>query len=354
MKGVEKKISLMDFTIALALIITGVIIKDSAGLFFIFTGLLYSLYQILFYFGVIDLSITEITEKILGDQDSFDPVSKMGAIAYLLALSFILIYYNLRITLDQVIFLGIFVTLLVRKTGKFLSDWTPFALLIFAYDAMRGIADDLGSTVCYQGLISAEKALFLGHLPTRWLQENFFHPGIINGYDVLAVNLYFLHFTPAVLFAVFLWMKDRNLFIKFRDCMILVSYAALITFLLFPSAPPWLAQEKGYISGIDRILSEINQENAFIPKGLPSIYILVNSNPVAAIPSLHAAYPSILFLFAVRWSRKALPLILLPLSVGLSSVYLGEHYIIDILIGFIYAILAYLIIEKLHKNSTQS
>jgi membrane-associated phospholipid phosphatase len=66
------------------------------------------------------------------------------------------------------------------------------------------------------------------------------------------------------------------------------------------------------------------------------------SNPVAAMPSLHAAIPMMLALFfwsrARWWLRAVLASYVLAMAVTL--VYTGEHYVIDELLGWAYAALS--------------
>jgi membrane-associated phospholipid phosphatase len=65
-------------------------------------------------------------------------------------------------------------------------------------------------------------------------------------------------------------------------------------------------------------------------------------NLVAAMPSLHAAYPAMLLLFFWndgRWWRIGLALY--TLAMGFSLVYGGEHFVIDVLVGWLYAGIAY-------------
>ena len=68
------------------------------------------------------------------------------------------------------------------------------------------------------------------------------------------------------------------------------------------------------------------------------------ANPVAAMPSLHAAYPMLLLLFfwrrAGRWRWL---LALYPLAMGFTLVYAAEHYVVDILFGWLYAVAVYLV-----------
>jgi len=63
---------------------------------------------------------------------------------------------------------------------------------------------------------------------------------------------------------------------------------------------------------------------------------------VAAMPSLHAAYPAMLLLFFWRdgW-RLRIPFALYTLAMGFALVYGGEHFVTDILVGWLYAAVAY-------------
>ena len=62
------------------------------------------------------------------------------------------------------------------------------------------------------------------------------------------------------------------------------------------------------------------------------------ANPYAAIPSLHAGWS--LLVVITLWpfvSRAWRPLLVAyPLAMGLTLVYTGEHYVIDILLGWLY------------------
>jgi membrane-associated phospholipid phosphatase len=68
-------------------------------------------------------------------------------------------------------------------------------------------------------------------------------------------------------------------------------------------------------------------------------------NLVAAVPSLHAAYPLLMTLFVGAKLPKLVPLLTVyVLAVWMAIVYLGEHYVFDIVTGVIYAVLAYLLV----------
>ena len=129
--------------------------------------------------------------------------------------------------------------------------------------------------------------------------------------------------------------------------LILLSMAAFVTYLLLPVAPPWWADQYGYVTGVLHLRDTGFQGlahifgfgNYFYSYSLYSI----SSNDVAAFPSLHAAYPFLAFLFARRAFGKAGCLMLAYTAcIWFAIVYLGEHWVVDIIGGVAYASVAYL------------
>ena len=75
-----------------------------------------------------------------------------------------------------------------------------------------------------------------------------------------------------------------------------------------------------------------------------SVSRLIDPNPYAAIPSLHAGYAFLCFLFVVtiawktRWRWSALGIgAIYPLAQSFAVVYTGNHYVVDLMIGYLYA-----------------
>ena len=73
------------------------------------------------------------------------------------------------------------------------------------------------------------------------------------------------------------------------------------------------------------------------------------ANPVAAVPSLHAAYTLLITLIlwrrAPRWGR--LVLAAYPWAMAFALVYTAEHYFVDILLGWIYALVAFWTVSRM-------
>ena len=223
------------------------------------------------------------------------------------------------------------------RRWQFVRDFAPFVLLLLSYDAMRGFADDLGMQVRVRYVIDWERALFFGHVPTQELQGWLFDPESSRWYDYVAALLHVMHFLVPLLFAALIWQHHREHYWPLVISLVLVSYAGFVTFMLLPTAPPWWAGRMGELEGV-RLVHE----------GLPALSLLydkLSPNPVAAMPSLHAAYPWLFLLFGLRlWGRRGLAMALYPAAVYAAVVYLGHHYVVDLIGGVIYASATYYVV----------
>lgn len=268
-------------------------------------------------------------------------------IIYISLMTALMIWQGIGIDPSRYGFVLLLASLLVKRTRSFILDWTPFLFILLSYDFLRGFADNLGQRVDYLGLIEMEQKLF-GSIPTIELQKIFYNPRAPSLLDFIATIFYFLHFALPLSFGFILWLYNRGHFRQFVTGILLLSYTGWVTFLIYPAAPPWLASNEGYLPGVHKILDVTL--GAFPDKwSLPSIYHNFNPNPVAAMPSLHAAYPLMILLFALKFFKfKALIFIPFVLGVWISIVYLGEHYVIDIIAGALYAIIFYFVAIRLH------
>ncbi|MFH1447359.1 MAG: phosphatase PAP2 family protein [Candidatus Micrarchaeota archaeon] len=247
---------------------------------------------------------------------------------------------------EQMLFFGLVGAMYLGKGKRFLRDWIPFVLLILAYEAMRGFADNVGQGVHYTEMIRFDK--LFGVVPTICLQEMFYTKGVIGLHDVAATGIYLLHFSAPLILAYVFWCEGRTrLFKHISSTIIITSYAALIIFLLFPAAPPWLAYERGYLPEVHKIIRDVTE--VWEIGILWTVYQLMNPNAVAAMPSLHAAYPWIVYMYALRrWGTHLF--VLFPIAMALSLVYLGEHYVVDVLAGILLSTIVYFFVESIFRK----
>lgn len=242
-------------------------------------------------------------------------------------------------TPDKIIVFLFFFFLIFRQATFVLKRLLPFVLILLVYDSFRGIADNLNTHVNYTFMIDADRFLF-GDLPTATLQ-NWLWDGRVQWFDIALYLPYMLHFVLPVGMAIVVWKNRRKLYWNYVAAFSVVSFAAFFTFILFPAAPPWLAVENGYLEGIRRISSDV--WFALGISDFPSVYNQISPNPVAAMPSLHAAWAILLYIFVLKlygrwWGLLALSY---PLVIAFVIIYQGEHYVIDALVSVIYALGAY-------------
>jgi PAP2 superfamily len=262
---------------------------------------------------------------------------------YILLMTVVLLSLGVSISPDRYFFVLLLPGLLIGRARRFVLDWMPFLLLLFSYEFLRGLAGKAGP-VHYLGAIRLDSLLF-GTPPTVLLQQRFFHPGTVSLYDEAATLVYLLHFVLPLTFAYLLWLRDGQQFLCFTLAFLAVSYAALLTFLLFPAAPPWMASQKGLLPPVQELVG-VTLAASPSHLHLPTLYQFFDANPVAAIPSLHAAYPFLVWLFGLRFfGRRALLFTPYVLAVWLSIVYLGEHYVTDIVAGALYGLVGFWLTE---------
>ncbi len=271
-----------------------------------------------------------------------DLVLKGFSIYYLMFLfvSFVLIYLSggaLVLAPDHLFLLLLSFIIIFNKGGEMIRSFSKYFILLASYDALSGFVPFLNSYVNYNAPIQFDTFIGGGLLPTKILQTALepFQPSI----NIIMVFFYTLHFFIPFIFGAILWFKRKELYEYFFLSFIVASYLGLLTFLILPVAPPWLAAQKGLID-IRHITLEVDLQNNIV--SMPSIYYFFNANPVAAFPSLHFAYPMITAYFVILgFGKKTAPIaILYPLIMGISIIYLGEHYILDIIGGTAYAIIS--------------
>jgi len=267
-------------------------------------------------------------------------------IVYVLFGCAFMISHRIWFSPDQFFLFAIIGVLLLGRLKQFLSDWTPFLSLFLGYEYLRGFVPLIDKNVHIFQMINIDKAIF-GLVPTIKLQSLLYNPLRLQWYDYVAVTLYICHFIAPMITGFLFWLKDREFFRKFTAGLLVLSYAAFLTFLVFPAMPPWMASSQGFLPPVKEVTGVVMSHFFKSPFTLPSIYSFFRPNPVAAMPSLHAAFPMLIFLFALKKSWK-IGIFLIPyvLGVWFAVIYLGEHYFIDVVMGALYATLAFVLVEK--------
>ncbi len=257
-----------------------------------------------------------------------------------------------RTTLAIIIMVGLALTSIGsswRDTAQVVIDWLPFTAVLLLYDRTRGVADALGIRLHEADILDAEKWLFGGTEPTRWLQQHLYNPAHVYWYDALITLVYTSHFLATPILAALLWLRARALWLRYISRVVLLSLAGLITYCLFPEAPPWMAARDGLTEPVARLSARgwiwLHAGN------LDSTLARAQnegSNPVAAMPSLHVAFATLVAIMiagGIR-SRWRYLLYLYPVAMGYTLVYTGEHYVLDLVAGVGYAVAVHVALNR--------
>jgi membrane-associated phospholipid phosphatase len=182
--------------------------------------------------------------------------------------------------------------------------------------------------------IVADRALGLGALPNSRLQQavaRLPRAGTINRFLTWAHWLWF--FEPYLSLAVIL-ARHHERFPRAARQMAAIFDLGCAVYFAVPTAPPWWAAENG-LTGTDevrRIMVEVGETTW--GGAWERMYDALGGNPWAAMPSLHFAtsLQAALALSeagrgegALGWGYAG--------TLGFALVYLGEHYVTDLLAG---------------------
>lgn len=270
-------------------------------------------------------------------------VTVLAPVVYLVTLVVVTITSGLPLGHDQLflwIVLGLAAFSLAgwRSWGRMLLEWLPVLGLLVLYDNLRGAVTVPDGQAHVWPQIDFDRWLGGGELPTVWLQRHLYDPNHIQWYDVGIWCVYLSHFFTVWIVAAVLWKVSYHRFHRYMALVVMVTLMAFLTYWLYPAQPPWLAAQLGEIPPVAKIVPTV-----WGHLGVPVAENLFETgnglvNLVAAMPSLHAAYPAMLLCFFWRdgiWWRLVLGAY--TLAMGFTLVYGGEHFVADILVGWLYA-----------------
>ena len=229
-----------------------------------------------------------------------------------------------------------------QQQRQMIGDLTLYAGMWLSYDYSRGIADSVGFPLQVELPRNIDRFLFFGTDPNVWIQEQFLRP-TIQWYDVMGSLVYFTHFIFPVAMSVYFWIRHRTEWVRYVRRFATVLFAGVATYIVLPTAPPWMASspESPY-----QIMEPLERKTGrgWNWLGLETVNSVILrgqqwANPTAAVPSLHAAFALFMVVFIwkrveSRWVQGLLAFF--PVAMGLCLVYFAEHYVIDVLMGWAY------------------
>lgn len=230
---------------------------------------------------------------------------------------------------------------------RFVRDWSIPMVGLILYFYSRGLTDELGLPVHITMPIRFDEELSRifgggGALPTEALQRHLCGDPCLREsdprwYDIFFTTVYASHFLTGLTIAAVLWVRKREEWLRWMRRYVLINFGALVVYIVYPMAPPWMASEEGYIrESIPRLTGR-----GWRDLGLGRFDLVLQGvgNPVAAMPSLHAGITFLVAMYGIWRLRTPLRFLLLlyPLAMCVTLVYYGEHYVVDVLAGGVLA-----------------
>ena len=132
--------------------------------------------------------------------------------------------------------------------------------------------------------------------------------------------------TMLVCVLLYLYIAHNRHYYRVRNMLLVAMVIALLTYALYPTAPPRLLPEWGFID-----------TNSYIT-GVPNTNAVANEfvNQYAAIPSMHVAFAVMLAWPLTRLVRRRVVRVLWalwPVVIVFITIITGNHFLIDAVLG---------------------
>ena len=233
------------------------------------------------------------------------------------------------------------VALCVLTRRSRLRDVTVGALNMWAYVAAYEMPHDdperLAARVKVAYPVAIDRVLGLGVPPTIRLQRAFAAPGKVNRFERVLVWCHWMWFFVPHGTVGYILVRRRERFPAAAARMYAVFDLGAVFYWAIPTAPPWWAAAHGYLEDRETVLVRrmmIEYGEQFWGDRWAGLYDVLGGNPLAAMPSLHFATSLMAAHLltevgpvpgALGWTYASL--------LGIALVYLGEHYVVDLLAG---------------------
>lgn len=218
-----------------------------------------------------------------------------------------------------------------------MRDAGIYALQMWAYYATYDMPDDdpdrLLQRTRVEYPIRVDRVLGLGQMPTLRLQRALSEPGALRPHDLALSGVHWSWFVMPHGTLVYILLRHPDRFPRAACLMAATFDLGVVGYWAVPTAPPWWAAERGRMEPVRRLMVESGEK---VWKRLwRPLYDSLEGNPFAAMPSLH-------FGTSVMAARVLSDVGRMPgavgwayaITLGFGLVYLGEHYVLDLIAGF--------------------
>ena len=210
----------------------------------------------------------------------------------------------------------------------FLFQLVLFAVADLLYEISRTLAKgDLAVAFVHaRDVVSVEKSIgiFTELDVQHWALAR---PWVL---DVANITYFHAHFAVTTCFMFWLYLRRNHHYYFVRNIVFSAMALALVGYVLFPTAPPRMLTDLGFIDTLEKT-ADVNFNSGFI----------INfSNPFAAVPSVHTCFSLIIgtsCFFLVRRPAIRFLWLFYPCLIVFSIVATGNHFWLDAILGALLA-----------------
>lgn len=255
--------------------------------------------------------------------------------------------------IDQLVLVGIFNFLyyLSFSTRKFISNFSVFIIFWILFDYMKAFPNYMYNTVHIESLYNAEKQVFGINYNNLIVTPNEYFLQHTNAFLDVISGLFYLCWIPVpLIFATYLYFTNRGHFMQFALTFLLVNLLGFIVYYLYPAAAPWYVQQYGFQlqTGTPGNTAGLHRFDQFFNTHIFELLYAKSSNVFAAMPSLHSAYPLIVFYYGLKNKLGFVNILFGTIAAGIwfAAVYTSHHYVLDVLAGIACAAVGIVIFQK--------
>lgn len=224
---------------------------------------------------------------------------------------------------------------------------TAHGAIWVGFNIVRAVADDAGlGIVDVRAVSDIERWLFGGRLPASMLQNHFLDPNLIQPRDVALGLVHASFFVVPHGIALLTWFRRRDVFVSYQMATASCFAPSLAAFILLPAAPPWTSDPDRVTRVTHRIVTHAIAGRGSGRSAGPGEAFWFEPNAVAAMPSVHVAAAVLVFLALGSLSRRGWGVgVLYALAMSVAVVYLGEHFVLDVVAGWLVALVAWRLVR---------
>jgi len=181
--------------------------------------------------------------------------------------------------------------------------------------------------------IAIDRTIGLGRLPNVRLQRALARFSQVDRLDRVLTWVHWRWFLEPYFALVWILLRHPEHFPRAARQLAAVFDIGCVGYFAVPTAPPWWASEQGLTDEkVRRIMVGVGEETW--GSAWPKMYAALGGNPWAAMPSLHFATSSMAAISLSEAGRvEGLVGWSYAVTLGFALVYLGEHYVTDLLAG---------------------